>query len=130
MARNDDLLGDFSLSQDNDMLVNSAVSLAEIKRGLSDAAKALEQENKRKIAEQNAPLLEQMQKIVDKAEEQNRLLTAQNDTLKAEIEHKKEHIAKAEAETKRANKRFWLTFGITTTISVVALAVAIWQAVV
>ena len=111
--------------QDLNNFPNSAFALAECKKQLEaeERIKSSKRVYEQKVA--NSELVKQLEK-------QNRSLQEQISLLKEESERQKQqlaHIAAKEAEDKKAFHRErifnWISFGVATLLSVVALIVAI-----
>lgn len=70
---------------------------------------------------QNEPVIANLQELIAKTQEQNRLLQEENERQKQEVAHAREQEQIALKETKRAHREFW----ISTAISIVAIIIAV-----
>lgn len=111
---------------------NSAYSLSLIKDQLAKTQEDMEQAEKLRIEKQNAPIVEQLQQIAKKTQEQNMILLNHNILLQEENERQKQQLIKAEESEKttkkeaRRSKIFaYISFVVATVISIISLIVAI-----
>ena len=106
-------------------LPNSAFALSECKKQL-EAEEQIKSEKRiyeQKVA--NSELAKQLERQNQSLQEQNSLLKEENERQKQQLMH----MAEKEAEDKKVFQRErifnWITFGVATLLSVVALIVAI-----
>ena len=79
------------------------------------------QELTEQTRKQNEPVIANLQELIEKTQEQNRLLQEENERQKQEIAHAREQEQVALKAAKRARREFW----ITTALSIVAIVVAV-----
>lgn len=94
--------------------------------------KQFHQINLQNIVPVTNPVVEQLRKLVEESQEQNKILLRQVELLREENERQKEQIASSKAAEQQAKKEAkhskvfgWVTFAIATAISVAALVVSI-----
>ena len=111
---------------------NSAYSLSLIKDQLAKTQEDLKQAEELRIEKQNAPIIEQLQQIVRKTQEQNMILLKQNILQQEENERQKQQLIKAEESEKTAQKEArrsrifsYISFLVATVISIISLITAI-----
>ena len=67
------------------------------------------QELTEQTRKQNEPLIENLQELIAKTQEQNRLLQEENERQKQEVAHAREQEQIALKAAKRARRDFWIT---------------------
>lgn len=101
---------------------HSAYSASVMRDKLENAKRQEAINEKLKIERQNAPLIQELQTIIVKTQEQNRILAEQIKLQKEEIERQKQEIERVRKSERRANIRSWISIAVAI-ISVVATIV-------
>ncbi len=118
-----------SIKQNSQLLqpigVHSAYSLSQIKKSLQESAEASARAEQLKIDRQNAPIIKELQEVITTIKNQNEILVKQMSLLQEENERQKEQVKQAEKAARKAQIFSWVTFAITTAISVVAIIISI-----
>lgn len=120
---------------DLNIMENSFCSAAQYSRALEQSEKERMQQDLnegRKIAAQNAPIIEQLQQLQQRTEEQNNFLSEQIVLLKEENERQKQQLIKtmqSEQEAKKIAKKSHrfsvISFLVSTAIALASLTVAV-----
>lgn len=70
---------------------------------------------------QNEPVIANLQELIAKTQEQNRLLQEENERQKQEVAHAREQELIALEETKRAHIHTWIAHGFSVIMAIIAI---------